>query len=82
MITGFFLTLVYGVAHYLIDHLPTTPYPTQITAAIAWFWAAVNNYSYVSPVSTFVVLIALTAIADGAYFVWVFFHWVLRRFKH
>jgi len=82
MITGFFLTVIYGFAKFFIDHLPTTPYPEQITAAIVFFWGALNTYSMVTPVATLVQVITLTAIADGAYLVWVFFHWVARRFRH
>jgi len=82
MITGFFLTVIYGFASFFIQHLPTTPYPTQITDAINFFWGAVNLFSMVTPVSTLVLLMGLTAIADGAYLVWLFFHWLARRFRH
>lgn len=82
MLTGFFLTIVYGVSKFMIDRLPVIPFPDQIPAAILFFWGAVNTFSVVTPVSTLVVLMGLTAIADSAYLVWLFIHWVARRFRH
>jgi len=82
MITGFFLSVLFSVCQFIIDHLPIIQYPTQITDAINWFWGAVNLFSMVTPVSTLALIVGLTALADGAYLAWVFFHWLLRRFRH
>lgn len=82
MITGFFLQLFLSILAFIVGLLPTVGFPTQISAGILLFWSYVNLFSMVIPVGTIVLILGLMLMYQGAYLLWLFAHWIMRRFRH
>jgi len=79
MIVGFFLNIGLVIVNFIVNLLPTTPFPPQIPEGIIAFWGYVNLFSLVIPVSTLLTVIVFSLFYEGAILVWHAFHWLLRR---
>lgn len=79
MITTFFLSIINSFVGLLLNLLPTGSLPSGISTAISYFWAIVNSFSYVFPVSTLLAAFLVLLAFDLAVLLWHLLQWILRK---
>ena len=82
MIVGIFIQILSVSILFILSLLPVSAFPTAVTNAVLLFWSYVNLFSMVIPVGTLLTVLLLAFGYLAAKYGWLFFHWVLRRFKH
>jgi len=76
MIVGFFLTILYQVLAFFVGLLPTTAFPSAVSAAISTIWGYVNALSFLLPVDTLLTVLGLAMVFHGAILLWRLAHLV------
>lgn len=79
MITTFILTILYSFSNLVLAFLPTGTLPAGFTTALAYFWGALNAFSYIFPVSTLLAALAIVLAFDVGVMAWHFLQWVIKK---
>jgi len=79
MISGFFLTMLFGLVSLLTAFLPTGSLPTEFSTAISSLFGVLNTFSYLIAVDTLILLVGLVIAFDGIVLLWNFVNWIIRK---
>jgi len=62
------LTWIYNAAYYwlgvILDRLPVGTLPDDLISSLTYFWSALNAFSYIFPVGTFLAVMLIVWILD------------------
>jgi len=62
MITGFFLNIWFVILNYLINLLPTAPFPQIITDSWYIIWGLMNSVNFLFPVNQLAIALSIYVV--------------------